>query len=851
MKTKDLSELSYYQGIYGDHILLGNGDMVFGYRIWFPPLWTQSRDRYKDIDNSILSLIKRLPNHTTTQWSYYVYDDTYRSDYSDANNRIEIEDLRSWDKAKVVNLYCELYITVSNVAVNKISETDNPLIRMKNYLLDKPFTKVEETIEKYKTVINTITKTLEQNRYLKCKKLTGEELEGSIKRYFSQTYDRLERKHSYVPDILFEEGIMKVGNEFVGMVSLAKEGEFVYSSKPSRVGNNPYTDVDLPQHVNLPSSMAFDLTTGVPFSHIYNVCIEKVDREVADKELKKIKSNVKLLSFLGNGKASNIRKEIGGDKGPAGEIISEGFIDAVDSDDLVITRSRVNIIVKDPSKEVLIDKMEFLINTFSDMNGSDAIAENGHLLNLFMASAPGCMRFNYRSLWQVGQQSIRYLVKENLYESDHEGLRFVDRTGKPVRINTWQNEHIVNRNSVIFAPSGSGKSVLLNGMVNQFYGQGNYIIIIDVGGSFKRNTLINDGYYFDAGIKENLRFNIFLCDQDEKGNYLYSDEVIEEDSEESGKDDHLNFVASILIKLWKGNEAVDRETLAVLKKTIAAYYNWINENKGFPDLIKYYKYLSEWKKKAPEKILRFFDIEAFLLVLEEYVDGQYKELLNSKENMKLSDQRMLVFDLEAIKDNNDINEIVIAIVMYYAAEIINTKRGRKNYIVDEAIDYMKGDMGDFIAGLYRKIRKRNGQVTISTQGIGYLSELSELVRKSIFGNTSTVWLLSHKEDRASYPLLQQELDLTEGQLEMLESVGRGENYREVLLKMGTGFCEVVRMQISKFALSAFTTDPDEVDQLEEFYQKSGNHIVAIQEFLESQEKKKIKYYKEKNEKVSA
>lgn len=839
-QNKDLSSLSYYQGIYDDYILLGNGDFVFGYRLWFPPLWTSGREDFNEIDDSILSLLKRLPDNTTTQWSYYVFDSNHRSDLSKANNRIELEDLKSWDRRKVLNLYCEVYITLSNSKLNKISETDNPFIRAKKYLTEKPFRDMGETIERFNQVVNTVTKTLEQNPLIDANRLSSEDLMNSIKRYFTQGYDKADLSTVAVnPDISYEDGIMKVGNEYVGMVSLVKEGEKVVSSKTTNVVSNPYSDVDLPLHVTLPSSMAFDLTTGIPFPHIYNVCIEKIDNDSAFDELNKKKGSLKLLAFLGSGKATNIRNEIGGEKGRNGEILSSGFIDVVEKFNYQVTRCRVNIIVKDKSKTVLADKIEFLINSFAMMNGSDAVAENGHLANLFMASAPGCMRFNYRYVWNIGHQSVRYLVKESLYKSDKKGLRFVDRTGTPITINTWNdNGHIVNNNAVLFAPSGSGKSVLLNGIVNQYYAQSHYVIIIDVGGSFKRNTIINEGYYFDAGIKDNLQFNIFLCDQDKQGNYIYQPN--DDESEDGKNNDHINFVASILIRLWKGDEGITREAKAVLKKTIIGFYEWINKNKGIPTLKHYHKFLEAWQKKASEKHLRYFDVEAFLLVLDEYVDGQYDTLLNSKDNMKLTDQRLLVFDLEAIKDNKDISEIVIAIVMYYAAEIINTKDERKAYIVDEAIDYLKGDMGDFIAGLYRKIRKRNGQAIISTQGIGYLNELSDLVKKSIFGNTSTVWLLSHKDDKASYPLLKEQLDLTEGELAMLDSVGRGDGYREVLLKMGTTFCEVIRMQISKFSLLSFTTDPEEVQQLERNYRKSKSHVSAILDYLETKENKERK-----------
>jgi len=861
MKSKDLSELSYYQGIYGNHILLGNGDLVVGYRLWFPELWTSDTKKIGEIDKSLASLIKKLPDNSMTQWSYYVYDEYHRSDFEDAHNRIELEDLKSWDRKSVVRFYCELYITLSNEKLNKITETDNPLVRAKKYLFERPFKEVDEKIEEFKLVVNSITKTFEQEKYIKAVQLTGPQLLNSIKKYFSQLYDKEKLPEGFVnPDILFEDGVFKIGNEYVAIVSLVKEGDFVLSTKESNISQNGFTDVDLPTHVTLPSSMAFILSAGIPFPHIYNVGIEKVKNEDAFSALKKIKSGVKMLHYLGVGKATNIRSEIGGEKDKESNIVSNGFIDQAEAGNLQATRCRINVIIKDPNKDVLNNKIEFVNNSFRSMNETVSISENGHLQNLFFASAPGCMRFNYRAVWQTAEQSVRYLSKESPYGTDSEGLKFLDRTGKPLKINTWENEHIVARNAVVFAPTGSGKSVLLNHIVNQYVAQDYYVIIIDIGGSFKRNTLINQGFYFDAGIPENLRFNVFLCDQDKLGNYIYQPMDEEEDEEESNpesseekppsrKDDQINFVASILLMIWKGKDKVSRETKAALKKTIVAFYEMVNKEKLFPDMTLYYRFLEKNKKGFTEKLGKYFDVEGIMMVLDDFVTGQYKYLLNSKDNIKMSDKKFLVFDLEAIKEREEINEIVIAIVMYNASEIINTKKSKKAYIVDEAIDYLKGDMGDFIAGLYRKIRKRNGQAIISTQGIGYLEELSPLVMKSIFGNTSSVWLLSHKEDKASYKLLKQYLDLSDGQLSMLDSVGRGDGYREVLLKMGADFCTVLRVQISEFALLSYTTKSEEVDRLEFHYQRSNSHITAIRDFMEekSKEKKKSKEYIELEE----
>ena len=846
---KDLGEVSYYQGIYDDHVILGNGDLVVGFNIFYKPIWTAELKYFDELHESMDRLIKRLPDNAIAHFQTCVYDENNQVELNQAENDIVLEDMRKWSEKKVMQMYHRLYITFSNEKINKISKTDNPLVRMKNYLFDQPFKDIDKKLEEWRLAINSIDKVLSHNSNVTASRMKKTELLDAIYSYQNQCYDQIDRINgNYVnDDILFEHGEMKIGNEYVAVISLVKEGENLMHAIQGKVNTSEVDDCEVPDHIELPVSMPFPLTIGMPFAHIYNVAIEKVSNKDAIDVLSKERSQLKMLAMANMGKAIRKRDEIGGLKSRTGEILSNGIIDQVEEQNLQFVRTRVNIVVKDRSYGRLVDKIEYVRNAFAEMNDSVAITENGHLLNLFFASAPGCMRFNYRTLWQVNYQCIHYIMKESLYFSDKEGIRFSDRLGRSIKVNTWENEHIVARNGVIFAPTGSGKSVLLNHIINQYQAADFWVIVIDVGGSFKRNTIVNGGYYFDAADSKNLQFNIFICDQDKEGNYLFQpdDEIEDGDKrdEPKRKDDQVNFVASILLKIWKDGEKISKEQKAALKKSVVLFYQWVNKNKKFPDMKLYYQFLEAYKKKAGQTILKYFDIDGLRLVLDDYVTGQHKQLLNSKDNVKLSENKFMVFDLEAIKSDKEINEIVIAIIMHYSSEIIMKKKGRKAYIIDEAIDYLKGDMGEFIAGQYRKIRKKEGQMMISTQGIGYLLGLDSLIRKSILGNSSLVWLLSHEQDKESYPLLRENLSLSNSEMAMLDSLGRVNGARELLLKMGSSYANVLRLELSKFSLLAYSTTPEEVNRMEHHYSKSKNHLLAIKDYMDELKSKNY----EKNE----
>lgn len=842
---KSLSDVSPYQGIYDDVVMLGNGGVVFGFVIWNPELWTVPNDSYEGYSKELLALVKKVDDNTTLHWQTYVYDDRYHVDHRTAKTLIQAENFKSWDQRNVMRSYTYLFVTLSNEDIGKISGVSNALFRSLKYVINRPFKreKVDEFVKTYELTVSTIEKSLEMSKYLTYNRLDAEGLRNAIHGYYSQEYDKanvVSSENKVNPDITYDGGVFKVGNNYVGIVSLVKEGKSVYAAGPTSIPKTSYNDVDLPESVELNSSMSFPLTYGLPFPHIYNVCIEKMNNEVAIKTIKDENPGLKMLIYANMGQAISKQKDIGGKKTVSGDyaaVGAGGIIDQVEANHEQIVRTRVNIIVKDPDKGVLNSKLESVRNVLLGIQESVGLIENTEVVNLFFASAPGNMRENYKALWQLAGQGICYIPKESLYRSDPEGIYFLDRTGAPVVINTWANKHIVARNALVFAPTGSGKSVLLNHLVDQYVGSDYYVIIIDIGGSFKNNTTINKGYYFDAADSRNLSFNIFLCRKDAKGKYIYMPEDKEDDEvegEPERKNDQINFVYSILARIWKGDDVVSKETKAALKKTIVAFYDWVNEHNKFPTLKLYDAFIAKFYDKIISPNQRqYLDVEGFRLVLEEYVSGQYKDLLNSEKELLLTEEKFMVFDLEAIKDNDDINKIVIAIIMQVASEIIYYKSGRKAYIIDEAIDYLKGDMGDFIAGQFRKIRKRNGQAIMSTQGVGYLEDLSELTKKSIFGNTAITYLLDHSTDQGSKPLLQKNLSMTSNQMKMLDSVGKGPDYRELLLKMGRDYCQVVRVQDSKFAIAAYSTDPRDVDQIKVHYEKTKDIVLAIYDYLDS------------------
>ncbi len=194
--------------------------------------------------------------------------------------------------------------------------------------------------------------------------------------------------------------------------------------------------------------------------------------------------------------------------------------------------------------------------------------------------------------------------------------------------------------------------------------------------------------------------------------------------------------------------------------------------------------------------------------------------------------------MENVQANDEIFSLVSIIIIELVLQKIKQLRGvRKTLIIDEALDFLKDPkMGDFIAYLYRTIRKKEGEVFIAMQNINFLKSCDSIVRDSIIINSATHLLLDHSEATSSYKDIKELLSYTDHEIEMLDSVIKAETYREFFMRMGKT-ASILRMEVSPFAASVYTTKEKEVVEIEKLWKENNNLITAIYQYEENKKKK--------------
>src|SRR5690606_28689643 len=388
-------------------------------------------------------------------------------------------------------------------------------------------------------------------------------------------------------------------------------------------------------------------------------------------------------------------------------------------------------------------------------------------------------------------------INNTNYKSDPTGIIFNDREHNiPVLKDVWdeRKKRIKARNFAIFAPTGEGKSFLANNILRQYFESGVRLVIIDLGGSYTKFAKLYPEKYtvlrYESG--KNLGINPFyIADTGDLG------------------PERLEDLSVFLFELLaKGSKPGKAESVA-LKKILQHFYSSedsIYSLGGFYDFV-------EQNRDTLLKELRihtdYFNIPNFLHIMSEYVrDGLYSFLFEVSEDQtyKIEDKRLIVFELDEVKDNKEILSVMLKLIKSAIQRTIWRNRAEKGIILfDEFAKQLKFEnVLESVEFYYQAIRKQNGAIGIILQSINQLPDNS--TSASILENTQVIYSLNNEK---GYHELQNRLNLSSHDLNQLKSIKNNltgpQKYTEMFIKIGKE-SNIFRLEVPKQVYAAYLTD---------------------------------------------
>lgn len=795
---KDLLDKLPLYGVEHDTILSKMGDITAAYKVQLPELFTLSNEEYEAFHHAWIKAIKVLPVSSVLHkqdWfteakfapSFIKEDTSFLSRSSD----------RFFNDRPYLEHECFIFLTKKPGGRKLSSSVFSSLLRR---TIIPEETLQPKHFQDFMNHVGQFEKILADSGFVTLQRLNDKELVDLIVQYLN-----LQTGSPTIRDIEFGNEI-KIGENHCQLYTMA-DAEFVPALCGSRINYDKYSTDKTKFSVGFASPIGQLLSCN----HIYNqyLFIENVQKTLQKLESKRLR----LQSLSAYSRENAIAKDA-----------TDNFLNEAISEQRLPVKAHFNLLAWTDNTEELKTIRNLCSSALTQMDATPKLETEG-AAQIFWAGIPGnAADFPMNDTFDTfSPQGCCFFNLETNYQSSISpiGIRLGDRlSGKPVHVDIsdepMEKGICTNRNKFILGPSGSGKSFFTNHMVRSYYEQGTHVVLVDVGHSYKGLCDMVGGYYFTYSENEPIKFNPF---------YIGEGDHLDTEKKES--------IKTLLLALWKkDNETYNRSEYVALSNALQLYFDKLLCNKNlFPCFDSFYEFL----KNDFVEILKGdnvkdkdFDVSNFLYVLRPYYKGgEFDYLLNARENLDLLQQRLIVFELDNIKDHPILFPVVTIIIMeVFISKMRKLKGIRKMILIEEAWKAIaKEGMAEYIKYLFKTVRKFFGEAIVVTQDVEDIIS-SPVVKQAIINNSDCKILLDQSKYQNKFDQIQELLGLTEKEKALVLSINKANDpakkYKEVFISLGGVSSKVYRTEVSPEEYLAYTTEEKEKIKVQAAAQKFGS-----------------------------
>ncbi len=353
-----------------------------------------------------------------------------------------------------------------------------------------------------------------------------------------------------------------------------------------------------------------------------------------------------------------------------------------------------------------------------------------------------------------------------------------------------------NKNAVIAAESGSGKSFFANELIISYLSEGAQIWVIDAGKSYKNICEILSGDFLQFDEASQVCLNPFM---------LISDYSEDEDA-----------IVSLVQNMASQSNSLDEFQKSALRRIMQNLFRAKGNDLMVDDI------RNACLDSADKRVQ---DIGSQLYPF--CSEGSYGKFFNGKSTIDFKN-KFTVLELDELNGRRHLRQVVLLQLIYQIQQqvFLGDRSRKKIILIDEAWDLLKdGDVSVFLEHAYRKFRKYGGSAIIATQSINDL--YSNSAGQAIAENSATMFLLGQNAEAVESVKRSGRLAMSEGAWELLKTVHTMTGvYSEIFIKSenGTG---VGRLIVSEFQKLLYSTSPEDVSAIARYRQDGMSITQAI------------------------
>lgn len=382
-------------------------------------------------------------------------------------------------------------------------------------------------------------------------------------------------------------------------------------------------------------------------------------------------------------------------------------------------------------------------------------------------------------------------------------------TGTPHALTISRNGQIMtfslhdttsNKNCVICAESGSGKSFFLNHIIMAYLSEGAQVWAIDAGKSYKKLSEVLGGDFMEFSSDSQICLNPFT-------------------NIEKWEDDQ-DSVVTLVAAMCSEKEALAPFQIAELKRIIDELWQK-HGNELNVDIV------AEACVNDPDHRVKDLGKQLYAFTSK----GSYGRFFNGKNNLNFKNA-FTVLELDELQGRTHLRQVVLLQLIYQIQQMVyfGDRNQKKILVVDEAWDLMKeGNVAIFMEHAYRKFRKYGGSAVIATQSLNDLYQND--VGLAIAENSSTKCLLGQKPETIEQVKNDKKLSLEEGLFNLLHTVRTVPgSHSEIFLH--SDYCHAVtRLNVDPYETLVYSTAPNDVQDVNDYVSKGMPMEEAIRQVL--------------------
>ena len=796
MNKINLSAYRPIADIKGNIIFANNGNVVLCFKGNLPEIYSLSSTDLEDMHGAWFQALKSLPIGTLVHKQDIYLKKSYSSEQLPNNTFLERATHNHFKGREYIEHQCYLFfILTRNKALNNPKYV-NPFRKVSKDIVQE----MDDNIKSFANAVSDSVSFINNSRRVSLRQLKPDEITNLTNDYFNGFSE------GFDTDILLEKKNVTIGENYFDALAINSElcfGESVQSSKT----NEKFTSDDFVFHQGFIDGLGLTLNENHIVNQILYLDDKQKWRKLLDKKVEELN------------KSSNFGSQ---NKVVLGKI--QHILDQINADDNArIIRGHLNVVYwsREPRQ---LEKITSRIKTeFKELDivpyyprGEE---RKNYILNSYCCFSSN---FSNNDLYVTDlKHALCLFINNTNYKSDATGIIFNDREHNiPVLKDVWdeRKKRVKARNFAIFAPTGEGKSFLANNILRQYFESGVRLVIIDLGGSYTKFAKLYPEKYtvlrYESG--KNLGINPF-----------YITDINDLTPE------RLEDLSVFLFELFASDLKVTKAQSVSVKKILRYYYDSVSEKHSLDG---FYHYIERHQKDLLDDLKihpDYFNVTSFLHVMSEYVgDGLYSFLfeVSDDQTYKIEDKRLIVFELDEVKDNKEILSLMLKLIKSAIQRTIWRNRAEKGIILfDEFAKQLKFDnVLESVEFYYQAIRKQNGAIGIILQSINQLPNNS--TSASILENTQVIYSLNNEK---GYDELVKRLNLSSHDLNQLKSIKNNlsgpRKYTEMFIKIGKE-SNIFRLEVPKEVYAAYLTDGQENEDIMAIYKKTNNMELAIKEF---------------------